>query len=141
MTVRLRLGSCVALGLLASVAFPAASGLAAPRGPAGTPVTLTTAAGDADILSSPSTMPGVTIRYIVVAPGSAIQVACYVKGEAVHQDSTWYRVTAPAPGYIAGAQLSVPEKPATGVARCATPSYGHRTRSPTPGSRDQRGAG
>jgi hypothetical protein len=133
MTVRFWLGPAVATGLLASLALPAGSGLAAPEGQP--PVTLTTATGDADILSAPSTSPGVTIKHIVVAANSPVQVACYLTGEAIHHDSTWYRVVAPVPGYIAGAQLNVSREPADGVPRCApaahattagTPGYGHR---------------
>ena|ERR1700733_7183125 len=32
--------------------------------------------------------------------GAAIMVDCYVRGQAVYGNSTWYRITSPSTGYV-----------------------------------------
>jgi uncharacterized protein YraI len=38
----------------------------------------------------------------VAASGSAVTVTCYVSGQSVHGNRTWYRVSYPRTGYVSG---------------------------------------
>jgi hypothetical protein len=51
--------------------------------------------------------------------GSPVTARCYLAGERVAGDRTWYRTVSPSAGYIAGADLAIRHEPALHVYPCA----------------------
>lgn len=50
--------------------------------------------------------------------GSTVEVSCYLLGERVSGDRTWYRTVSPSTGYISGAELAIRHEPAMHVQQC-----------------------
>jgi hypothetical protein len=85
--------------------------------------TLTTTTGDVNVRTEPNVSKASHVVTSLRRAGTAVDVSCYVTGQAISHDTTWYRVTKPATGYVSGHYLRTGHEPAAGVSRCASSTH------------------
>jgi hypothetical protein len=66
------------------------------------------------------TAPNLSAKVVVRlgAKGTRVRVSCWSGGTSVFGDHIWYRISAPARGFVAGFYLNTGPDPAPGIARC-----------------------
>jgi hypothetical protein len=107
------------LGVLAGVLASGVIASAAPAAAATAPSkTFPTTVADVHVRSLPRTGRGSKKVKVLPAARTAVTVSCYVSGQAIGGDRIWYRITAPAAGYVAGFYLHTGHDPAKGITRC-----------------------
>jgi hypothetical protein len=58
------------------------------------------------------------VVHVLGAAGTRVSVACFAVGSPVSGDRIWYRIVAPAAGFVAGFYLNTGRDPAAGVPAC-----------------------
>ena len=58
------------------------------------------------------------VVHVLGAAGTRVSVTCFAVGSSVNGDRIWYRIVAPAAGFVAGFYLNTGRDPAAGVPAC-----------------------
>jgi uncharacterized protein YgiM (DUF1202 family) len=75
----------------------------------------TTVAG-LNIRSAPTTTSRVVGK--LSSAGMSVQVVCFTRGQAIHGQTTWYRINAPHKGYVSGYYIRADSSTRANTPRC-----------------------
>jgi hypothetical protein len=110
----------------ASVLIASSASATAPADGAGTKraLSLQTLFDGVRVFSSPTTASAVNVT--LGRWGTGVDVVCWTTGSMFRDTRIWYRISAPAVGYVPAFNFAAHFAPAVGLSHCATPAFSEK---------------